>query len=88
MRFQTSSNPHGGGGGGGYSLVEVAVHSEEENSSGFCPNYVQEFGLSSLSFSLPRPLSTLLSHFLSVRPLSADEGHEMAVWAGSVTVYA
>ncbi len=25
--------------------VEVTVNSEEENSSDFCPNYVQEFGL-------------------------------------------
>ncbi len=27
-------------------LIEAAVNSKEENSSDFCPNYVQEFGLS------------------------------------------
>jgi hypothetical protein len=36
----------GGRGGGGYNLlVEVTVNSKEENSKGFCPNYILEFGL-------------------------------------------
>jgi hypothetical protein len=34
-----------GGGGRKVPLVEVTVNSKEENSLGFCPNYVQEFGL-------------------------------------------
>jgi hypothetical protein len=35
------------GGAGEYNpLVEMTVNSKEENSQGFCPNYVQEFGLS------------------------------------------
>ncbi len=33
--------------GGGDSLVEVTVNGKEENSSDFCPNYFQEFGLRS-----------------------------------------
>jgi hypothetical protein len=31
------------------SLVEVTVNSKEENSEDFCPYYVQEFGLCTLS---------------------------------------
>jgi hypothetical protein len=42
-QFQTNF-ARGGGGGGVKPLVEVAVH--RENSIDFCPNYVQEFGLS------------------------------------------
>jgi hypothetical protein len=49
--LQTSFKPLllNGGGGGGYNLlVKVTVNSKEENSSDFCPNNVQEFGLSAL----------------------------------------
>ncbi len=38
-QFQTTFAP------GVNSLVDVTVNSKEENSSDFCPNYVQEFGL-------------------------------------------
>ncbi len=35
------------GGAGEYNpLVEMTVNSKEENCQDFCPNYVQEFGLS------------------------------------------
>ncbi len=35
---------------GDYNLIlEVTVNSKEENSKDFCPNYVQEFGLCSLT---------------------------------------
>ncbi len=34
------------GGRGVKRLTEATVNSKEENSSDFCPNYVQEFGLS------------------------------------------
>jgi hypothetical protein len=44
-QFQTTH----AGGGGGNPLVEVTVSSKEENTSDFCPIYVQEFGLSFLS---------------------------------------
>ncbi len=40
------------GRGGGYSaLVEMTVNSKKENSLEFCPSYVQEFGLSTTSYS-------------------------------------
>ncbi len=35
-----------GGGGEQNLLVEVTVNSKEESSLNFCPNQVQEFGLS------------------------------------------
>jgi hypothetical protein len=35
----------GGGGGEKNSLAEATIISNEENSSDFCSNYVQEFGL-------------------------------------------
>jgi hypothetical protein len=35
----------GGDGEGENLLVEVNENSKEENSSDFCPNYAQEFGL-------------------------------------------
>ncbi len=41
--LQTSFKPLLLKGEGGNPLVEVIVNSKEEN---FCPNYVQEFGLS------------------------------------------
>ncbi len=45
--LQTSFTPLLRGGGGSKNpLVEVTVNSKAENSYDFCPNYVQEFGLS------------------------------------------
>jgi hypothetical protein len=50
--LQTSFKPLllllGGGGGAGVKYLEVTVNSKKENSEDFCPNYVQEFGLSTL----------------------------------------
>ncbi len=41
LLYKTGSNHFCSGGGG----RGVTVNSKEENSYGFCPNYVQEFGL-------------------------------------------
>ncbi len=50
--LQTSFNPLLLRGGGEYNqLVEVTVNGREENSSDFCPNYVQEFGVRVLYLS-------------------------------------
>jgi hypothetical protein len=37
--------------GGGVTFIEVTVNSKVKNSEDFCPNYVHEFGLYSLTHS-------------------------------------
>jgi hypothetical protein len=44
-QFQTT---FGSGGRGEKPLEEVTVNSKEENSEDFCPNYVQESGISTI----------------------------------------
>ena len=46
-QFQTTFD-RGAGGGGRVRLAEVTANSKEENSEDFCPNYVQELGLSTV----------------------------------------
>jgi hypothetical protein len=45
VTLQTSFKLHLLTGRGVIYVVEVTVNSKEENSLGFCPNYVQQFGL-------------------------------------------
>jgi hypothetical protein len=45
-QFQTTFAQEGGEGGGWSKIRKETVSSKEENSQDFCPNYVQEFGLS------------------------------------------
>jgi hypothetical protein len=49
-QFQTTFARGGGGGGVVNPLEEVTVNSKEENS--YCPSYVQEFGLWSLTLQI------------------------------------
>jgi hypothetical protein len=46
------------------SLSEVPVNNKEENAQGFCPNYVQEFGLCSTVtvYSIGRSAFSLVAH--------------------------
>ena len=46
-------------------LVEATVNSKEENSQDFCPNYVQEFGLSTMPHSLRETLTSGQASFIS-----------------------